>query len=230
MEALRFLIDVVLHLDHHLVEMLLRFDVWIYALLFLIIFAETGLVVTPFLPGDSLLFAAGALAAVDASHTLRLGVLLPLLAGAAILGNTTNYWIGRYLGQRVDSGGHRFIKAAYRQRAEEYFARHGALAIVLSRFVPIVRTFTPFVAGLSRMNSHVFQVYNAGGGIAWIALFLCGGYLFGNLPLVKANFGLVTLSIVALSLLPLVVVALRDRRERERKRRGLHSPGADSHG
>jgi membrane-associated protein len=216
MEALRFLIDVVLHLDHQLVEMLLRFDVWIYALLFLIIFAETGLVVTPFLPGDSLLFAAGALAAVDASHTLRLGALLPLLAAAAILGNTVNYWVGRYLGKHAGRGAHRFIKSAYRERAEEFFARHGALAIVLSRFVPIIRTFTPFVAGLSRMNAHVFQLCNVGGGLAWIALFLCGGYLFGNLPLVKANFGLVTLSIVALSLLPLLIVALRDRRERRR--------------
>jgi membrane-associated protein len=212
MEALRFLIDVVLHLDRHLVEMLVRFDVWVYALLFLIIFAETGFVVTPFLPGDSLLFGAGALAAVDASHTLRIGALLPLLALAAVLGNTANYWVGRYLGRRAASGPRGFIKAAYLQRAEEFFARHGALAIVLSRFVPIVRTFTPFVAGLSRMNAGVFQLCNIGGGLGWIALFLCGGYLFGNLPLVKANFGLVTLTIVTLSLLPLLIVAQRDRR------------------
>lgn len=223
MEALRFLIDFVLHLDRHLVEMLLRFDVWIYALLFLVIFAETGFVVTPFLPGDSLLFAAGALAAVDASHTLRLAALLPLLAAAAILGNTVNYWVGRYFGQRATAGRPRFFKAAHLKRAEQFFARHGALAIVLSRFVPIVRTFTPFVAGLSRMPAALFQLCNVGGGLAWITLFLCGGYLFGNLAVVKANFGLVTLAIVALSLLPLLIVALRERREPSQQREtGTH--------
>jgi membrane-associated protein len=228
MEALHFLIDVALHLDHHLVEMLVRFDVWIYALLFFIIFAETGFVVTPFLPGDSLLFGAGALAAVDASHTLRLSALLPLLMAAAILGNTVNYWLGRYVGVRAHSarpGIARagFFKAAYLQRADEFFARHGALAIVLSRFVPIVRTFTPFAAGISRMHAGAFQLYNIAGGIGWITLFLCGGYLFGNLPLVKANFGLVTLTIVVLSLLPLLLVAWRDGRERRRQRRsGTH--------
>ena len=227
MEALHFLIDVVLHLDRHLVEMLVRFDVWIYAVLFLIVFAETGFVVTPFLPGDSLLFAAGALAAIDASHTLRLGALLPLLMAAAILGNTVNYWLGRYVGVRahgarpgIARAG--FFKAAYLQRADEFFARHGALAIVLSRFVPIVRTFTPFAAGISGMHAGAFQLYNIAGGIGWITLFLCGGYLFGNLPLVKANFGLVTLTIVVLSLLPLLVVAWRDGRERRRQR----GPGA----
>ncbi len=217
MEALRFLIDVVLHLDHHLVEMLVRFDVWIYALLFLVIFAETGFVVTPFLPGDSLLFGAGALAAVDATHTLRLLPLLPLLAAAAVLGNTANYWVGRYLGKRTESRLHRFFKAAHLQRAEQFFVRHGALAVVLSRFVPIVRTFTPFAAGLGHMNVGLFQLGNISGGVAWISLFLCGGYLFGNLPLVKANFGLVTLAIVTLSLLPLLIVAWRDRRERRQQ-------------
>jgi len=229
MEALHFLIDVVLHLDRHLVEMLVRFDVWIYAVLFLIIFAETGLVVTPFLPGDSLLFGAGALAAIDASHTLRLGALLPLLMAAAILGNSVNYWLGRYVGVRAHGarpGIARpgFFKAAYLQRADEFFARHGALAIVLSRFIPIVRTFTPFAAGISGMHAGAFQLYNIAGGIGWITLFLCGGYLFGNLPLVKNNFGLVTLTIVVLSLLPLLLVAWRDRRQ------GRQQPGPGTHG
>jgi membrane-associated protein len=222
MEAVHFLIDLVLHLDRHLVEMLVRFDVWIYAVLFLIIFAETGLVVTPFLPGDSLLFGAGALAAIDASQTLRLGALLPLLVVAAILGNTVNYWLGRYVGVRAHAGRLRFVKVAYLQRADEFFARHGALAIMLSRFIPIVRTFTPFAAGISGMHAGAFQLYNVAGGIGWIAAFLCGGYLFGNLPLVKANFGLVTLGIVVLSLLPLLVVAWRDARERRQRR----EPGA----
>ena len=216
MEALRFLIDVVLHLDHHLVEMLVRFDVWIYLLLFLVIFAETGLVVTPFLPGDSLLFAAGALSAIDSTHTLRLAALLPLLAAAAILGNTTNYHIGRYLGRRTESRFHRFFKAAHLDRAQQFFARHGALAVVLSRFMPILRTFMPFAAGLGRMHIGRFQLCNFAGGIAWVTLFLGGGYLFGNLPLVKANFGLVTLGIIAVSLLPLLIVALQDWRERKK--------------
>jgi membrane-associated protein len=224
MEALHFLIDVVLHLDRHLVEMLVRFDIWIYAVLFLIIFAETGFVVTPFLPGDSLLFGAGALAAIDASHTLRLGALLPLLTAAAILGNSVNYGLGRYVGVRAHSGRLRFVKAAYLQRADEFFARHGALAIVLSRFIPIVRTFTPFAAGISGMHAGAFQLYNIAGGIGWITLFLCGGYLFGNLPLVKNNFGLVTLTIVVLSLLPLLLVAWRDRRQ------GRQQPGPGTHG
>jgi membrane-associated protein len=224
MEALHFLIDVVLHLDRHLVEMLVRFDVWIYAVLFLIIFAETGFVVTPFLPGDSLLFGAGALAAIDASHTLRLGALLPLLMAAAILGNSVNYGLGRYVGVRAHAGRLRFVKTAYLQRADEFFARHGALAIVLSRFIPIVRTFTPFAAGISGMHAGAFQLYNIAGGIGWITLFLCGGYLFGNLPLVKNNFGLVTLTIVVLSLLPLLLVAWRDRRQ------GRQQPGPGTHG
>ena len=224
MEALHFLIDVVLHLDRHLVEMLVRFDVWIYAVLFLIIFAETGFVVTPFLPGDSLLFGAGALAAIDASHTLRLGALLPLLMAAAILGNSVNYGLGRYVGVRAHAGRLRFVKTAYLQRADEFFARHGALAIVLSRFIPIVRTFTPFAAGISGMHAGAFQLYNIAGGIGWITLFLCGGYLFGNLPLVKNNFGLVTLTIVVLSLLPLLRVAWRDRRQ------GRQQPGPGTHG
>jgi membrane-associated protein len=214
MEALHFLTDVVLHLDRHLVEMLARFDVWIYALLFLIIFAETGFVVTPFLPGDSLLFGAGALTAVDTSGTLHLGWLLLLLGAAAIAGNTVNYLIGRRIGPHAYSGRYRFFKVTQLQRAEDFFRRHGGMAIVLSRFVPVVRTFSPFAAGISHMPWAAFQFYNVAGGLAWITLFLCGGFLFGNLPIVKANFGLVTLLIIALSLLPLLVVVWRERRGR----------------
>ena len=206
MTTLQWLADVTLHLDRHLVELLARYDLWIYALLFLIIFAETGLVVTPFLPGDSLLFGSGALAAVDSSGTLRLSWLLLLLGGAAIAGNTLNYSIGRYLGQRAFDGQHRFFKLEHLRRAEDFFLRHGGFAIVLSRFVPVVRTFTPFVAGVSRMPAGRFQVFNTVGAGAWVVLFLCGGFLFGNLPVVKNNFGLVTLLIVGLSLLPLLWV------------------------
>jgi membrane-associated protein len=212
MTTLQWLADVTLHLDRHLVELLARYDLWIYALLFLIVFAETGLVVTPFLPGDSLLFGCGALAAVDRSGTLRLPWLLLLLAGAAITGNTLNYHIGRYVGRRAFDGQHRLFKLEHLRRAEEFFVRHGGFAIALSRFVPVVRTFTPFVAGISRMPEGRFQLFNVVGAAAWVTLFLCGGFLFGNLPVVKNNFGLVTLLIVGLSLLPLAWMMHSDRR------------------
>ena len=202
--TLQWLADLTLHLDRHLVEMLARYDLWFYALLFLVIFAETGFVVTPFLPGDSLLFGCGALAAVDSSGTLRLPWLLLLLGAAAILGNSVNYRIGRFIGPRAFDGRHRLFKLEHLRRAEEFFNRHGGFAIVLSRFVPVVRTFTPFVAGIGQMPVGRFQLFNTAGGAAWVSLFLCGGYLFGNLPVVKNNFGLVTLLIVAVSLLPLL--------------------------
>jgi membrane-associated protein len=212
--VLHWLLDFVLHLDRHLVELLARYDLWIYALLALIVFAETGFVVTPFLPGDSLLFAAGALAAVDASHTLRLGWLLPLLAAAAVLGNLSNYAIGRAIGPRAWAIDNRWFRRRNLERTQEFFARHGALALVLSRFLPIVRTFMPFVAGIGRMDARRFAGWTIVGGCAWVALFLCGGYLFGNLPLVKANFGLVTIAIIMVSLLPMVWVLWRERRDR----------------
>jgi membrane-associated protein len=212
MTTLQWLADVVLHLDRHLVGLLARYDLWIYALLFLIIFAETGLVVTPFLPGDSLLFGCGALAAVDRSGTLHLSWLLLLLGGAAIAGNSVNYHIGRYVGQRAFDGKHRLFKLEHLRRAEDFFRRHGGFAIALSRFVPVVRTFTPFVAGISRMPEGRFQLFNVAGAAAWVSLFLCGGFLFGNLPVVKNNFGLVTLTIVAASLLPLLWMMFFDRR------------------
>jgi membrane-associated protein len=212
MTALHWLSDVVLHLDRHLVELVARYDLWIYALLFLIIFAETGLVVTPFLPGDSLLFGCGALAAVDSTHTLHLSWLLLLLSFAAIAGNTLNYHIGRYVGRRAFDGKHRFFKLEHLKRAEGFFLRHGGFAIAISRFMPVVRTFMPFVAGISRMPEGRFQLYNILGAVAWAGSFLCGGFLFGNLPLVKNNFGIVTLSIIGLSLLPLLWVMIADHR------------------
>ena len=208
---LAWLIDLVLHLDRHLVELLSQYHAWIYPILFAVIFAETGLVVTPFLPGDSLLFAAGALAAVDSSGTLNAAALNGLLACAAILGNSTNYAAGRFIGPPAFSGRYRFLKVEYLRRTEEFFNRFGGLAIVLSRFMPIVRTFAPFVAGVGRMPYGRFQGYNVLGGLSWVTLFVWGGYLFGNLPLVKRNFGLVTLFIVGVSLLPLAVAAFRRR-------------------
>jgi membrane-associated protein len=211
MELLRSLVDLVLHLDRHLITLLADYHVWIYAILFFVVFAETGFVVTPFLPGDSLLFATGALTAVDTSGTLRLPLLLVLLCAAAILGNTLNYSIGRALGARAFSGRYRFFKQEYLRRTEAFFARHGGMAVVLSRFVPIVRTFAPFVAGIGRMNWLRFQGYNLTGGISWVTLMTVAGYLFGNLPFVKANFGLVTIAIIIASVLPLLWVMWRDR-------------------
>jgi membrane-associated protein len=211
MSVLHSAADLVLHLDRHLIELLVRYGVWVYGILFAIIFAETGLVVTPFLPGDSLLFGVGALAAVDRSGSLNVGWAFVLLAAAAIAGNSVNYSIGRTLGQRAFSGRYRFFKLAYLQRTEGYFRRHGGLTVLLSRFTPIVRTFAPFVAGIGHMPYLRFQAFNIAGGVSWVALFLFGGFAFGNLPLVKNNFGVVTMLVIAASLLPLLVVALRER-------------------
>ena len=207
---LAWLIDLVLHLDRHLVELLTRVDLWIYPILFAVIFCETGLVVTPFLPGDSLLFAVGALAAVDSSGTLSAPLASVILGLAAVLGNTLNYSIGRAIGPPAFSGHYRLLKVEYLRRTEEFFRRHGAMAVLVSRFVPIIRTCAPFVAGIGRMPYARFIAYNLAGGFAWVLLFIWGGYLFGNLPLVKRNFGLVTLCIVAVSLVPLAL-ALRRR-------------------
>jgi membrane-associated protein len=208
-ELIHFLIDFILHLDRHLVELLARYDTWIYALMFLVIFAETGLVVTPFLPGDSLLFGLGALAAIDTSGALSATWLALLLSIAAVLGNTTNYWIGRAIGQKAFSGRYRFIKVEYLRQTEAWFARHGALAMVLARFAPIVRTFAPFVAGIGRMHHGRFQAYNFIGGVTWVNLFIWAGYFFGNIPLIRDNFGIVTIAIILVSVLPMLVMVFR---------------------
>jgi membrane-associated protein len=207
-------VDLVLHLDHHLVELITRVDLWIYPILFAVIFCETGLVVTPFLPGDSLLFALGALSAIDTSGTLKAPLLTVLLASAAVLGNMANYGIGRAVGPPAFSGRYRLLKVEYLRETEAFFLRYGGFAVVVSRFMPIFRTLVPFVAGIGRMPYARFFGYNLVGGTAWVALFIWGGYLFGNIPLVKNNFGVVTLAIVCLSLLPLVVAYLKKRRTR----------------
>ncbi|MEO6185655.1 MAG: DedA family protein [Steroidobacteraceae bacterium] len=209
MELVHFLIDFILHLDRHLVELLTRFDTWIYAVMFLVIFAETGFVVTPFLPGDSLLFGLGALAAIDTGGTLSPWWLALLLSVAAILGNTANYSIGRSIGQHAFSGRYRFIKLEYLRQTEGWFTRHGAMTVVLSRFAPIIRTFAPFVAGIGRMHYGRFQSYNVLGGVAWVNLFVWTGYFFGNIPLIRNNFGFVTIGIIVVSMLPMLVMLLR---------------------
>jgi membrane-associated protein len=209
MELIAWFIDFILHLDKHLVELLRDFGPWIYLILFLIIFSETGLVVTPFLPGDSLLFAAGALAAIDTSNTLTAPLLSLVLAVAAITGNTTNYHIGKWIGPRAFSGQIRFLKVEYLQRTEAFFLKHGAMTIVLSRFVPILRTCAPFVAGAGRMPYGRFQAYNIGGGLGWVLSLTWAGYFFGNLPIIKENFGVVTIIIIVVSLLPVAWAALK---------------------
>lgn len=208
-DLFHWFVDVVLHLDAHLVELLRDYGFWVYLILFAIVFAETGLVITPFLPGDSLLFAAGALAAVDTSGTLSAPVLSLILVIAAITGNTTNYHIGRWIGPAAFSGKIRFLKVEYLQRTEAFFLRHGSMTIVLSRFVPILRTCAPFVAGIGRMPYGRFQAYNIGGGVAWVLLLTWAGFFFGNIPFIKENFGLVTIGIIVASLIPVAWVALK---------------------
>lgn len=210
-ELLQMFLDFFLNLDVHLVELLQQYGVWIYAILFLIVFSETGLVVTPWLPGDSLLFAVGALVAIDTSGTLQLPVVIGLLITAAILGNSCNYAIGKYIGPPAFSGRYRLLRVEHLQRTETFFAKHGGKTIVLSRFLPILRTFAPFVAGVGRMDYGRFQLFNVLGAISWVLTFVIGGYLFGNIPIIRENFGIVTLTIIVGTLLPLAWVALRRR-------------------
>lgn len=208
-------IDILLHVDKYLVDLVATYGVGTYAILFAIIFAETGLIVTPFLPGDSLIFAIGALSAVGA-FDVRLAFLL--LAAAAIAGDAVNYAIGRYAGlgiihkAQTNPTWGRWINPAYVARAHEFFERHGGKAIVLARFVPIVRTFVPFVAGIAEMSYRTFALYNVAGAIGWVGICIGAGYLFGNVPVVKDNFTLVALGIVFVSLLPILVEYLRHRR------------------
>ena len=206
------LIDLFLHLDVHLDEFVAQYGIWVYALLFTIIFAETGLVVTPFLPGDSLLFAAGAIAA---RGKLNVGGLFFLLAGAAILGNTVNYSIGYFIGPRVFRADetHPLLNRQHLDRAHAFFEKYGGMAVVLTRFVPIIRTFVPFVAGAGAMRYAAFALFNVVGGALWVGICLGAGYAFGNFPVVKNNFSLVAIGIVGVSLLPMLVEWLRHRKK-----------------
>lgn len=210
MEFIRQLIDLVLHLDQHLVELVTQYGSWTYAIVFLIIFCETGLVVTPFLPGDSLLFAIGALSATGALDPLLLTVLLSV---AAIGGDTVNYWIGHKVGPRVFHGeGSRFLNVRHLERTHAFYEKYGGKTIVLARFIPIVRTFAPFVAGIGKMTYSRFLLYNVVGGVVWITAFVYAGFFFGNIPLVKKNFGFVIIAIVLISVAPAAIEYLRHRR------------------
>jgi membrane-associated protein len=201
MDAIRSILDVFLHLDEHLHGVIEAWGPWTYVLLFVIILCETGLVVTPFLPGDSLLFAAGALAAIY-PQSLSITLLLALLFIAAVLGDTLNYAIGRAVGPRAFSVNRWFLKHEHLVHTQEFYERHGGKTIVLARFVPIVRTFAPFVAGVGKMNYPQFLYYNVVGGLAWVLICTLAGYFFGELPFVKKNFELVVVGIVLVSVLP----------------------------
>ena len=201
-----------LHVDKHLIEVIHQYGFWTYLILFLVIFCETGLVVTPFLPGDSLLFAAGALAAIDTTGTMNIGLLFVLLATAAIAGDTVNYLIGHFAGLKIFELGLPFVKKEYLDRTHEFYEKYGGKTIILARFVPIVRTFAPFVAGVGSMTYRHFITYNIVGGVAWIALFVFGGFFIGNIPLIKDNFSIVTVLIILISLTPIVVEVMRSRR------------------
>ncbi len=201
-------IDLFFHVDKHLDELIQHFGVWTYLLLFIVIFCETGLVVTPFLPGDSLLFAAGALAGRSGS-ALDPNLLFLVLAAAAVIGDTANYWLGKYIGPRAFTSDSRFLKKKHLERTHDFYERYGGKTIVLARFVPIIRTFAPFVAGIGTMNYGRFLAYNVIGGIAWVALFVYGGFFFGSRKIVQDNFSLVIVVIIILSVLPMVFEFLK---------------------
>jgi membrane-associated protein len=211
MDTIKFLIDFFLHLDTYLAQIISDYGVWTYAILFFVIFMETGFVVTPFLPGDSLLFAAGTFAALDSG--LSIWALLGLMMAAAILGDTANYWIGHYLGDRAYNI--KWIKREYLDKTHAFFEKHGGKTIFLARFVPIVRTFAPFVAGIGRMSYGFFFRWNIIGGITWVMLFTLAGYFFGNIPFVRDNFEFVIVAIILISVVPIGIEWLKARREKK---------------
>lgn len=202
MNLIVWLFDFVMNLEQHLVWLIDKFGSWSYLILFFVIFMETGFVFTPFLPGDSLIFTAGAFSALGA---LNVWILLIILSVASILGDSANYAIGHFVGDKILAMNSRFIKKHHIEKAHKFYEKHGGEAIILARFIPIVRTFTPFIAGVSRMTYLKFLAYNIIGGIAWVALFLFGGYFFGNIPFVKNNFALVIIAIVILSFIPILI-------------------------
>jgi len=212
MELISNCVDFVLHLDKHLGYVLESYGVWCYLLFFIIIFAETGLVVTPFLPGDSLLFALGTLAALDSINVVWLFVIL---SAAAILGDSANYAIGKYFGAMIlKREGAWFLKKEHIDRTHRFYEKYGAKTIVLARFVPIVRTFAPFIAGVGKMTYMKFFSYNVIGGLLWVTLFVFGGYFFGNIPVIKRNFSLVIFAIIIISIMPAVIEVLKERRRK----------------
>lgn len=203
------IIDFILHIDAHLVELVQNYGILTYAILFGIIFAETGLVVTPFLPGDSLLFASGAIAAIGSLNVFLIWAILVL---AAILGDTANYWIGHFFGEKLIASKLSIIKKEHIDKTQAFYDKHGGKTIILARFVPIVRTFAPFVAGIGKMHYGKFISFNIIGGIAWVTIFTFAGYFFGNIPAVKHNFTVVIFAIIGISVIPIVIEALKSKK------------------
>lgn len=210
MEVIKFLIDFVLHMDEHLSVIISDYGTWTYGILFFIIFLETGFVITPFLPGDSLLFAAGSFAALGALNPVYLFILLSI---AAVIGDTVNYSIGHYIGPRAFSGEIKYLKKEHLDRTSEFYEKHGGKTIILARFIPIIRTFAPFVAGIGAMTYSKFILYNVVGGISWVAIFTFGGFYFGNLPFVRDNFEIVIFTIIFISFIPPVLEFFKARKE-----------------
>jgi len=207
MEIIKYLVDLFLHIDKNLAMVIGQFGGWSYALLFGVIFCETGLVVLPFLPGDSLLFAAGALSASLGAFNIWL--LWALMVVAAFVGDTVNYWIGHYIGPKAFEMNSKLLKKEYLDKAQAFYDKYGGKAIVLARFVPIVRTFAPFVAGVGKMNYGKFISYNFFGGLAWVTIFTMGGYFFGNIPIVKENFHYMVVGIILISVVPIVIEVVK---------------------
>ena len=213
MEIINSLLDFILHIDVHLVSIVNDYQYWTYLILFLIIFAETGLVVTPFLPGDSVLFAMGALLAKPETD-LHIMIMLLLLIAAAIIGDFVNYEIGKHFGGRVFKENAKVFKPSYLEKTQNFYAKHGSKTIIYARFVPIVRTFAPFVAGISKMSYSHFGKYNIIGGVIWVSLFLFAGYLFGQIEFIQKNFSIVVLAIIGISLVPPIVEYFRAKNSR----------------
>ena len=209
MEYLQFIIDFILHIDQHMIELVQNYHLWTYAILFLIIFCETGLVVTPFLPGDSLLFVAGAITA-QPDMPLEIGYLVLIVFAAAVLGDSCNYMIGHFFGKKLFSNPNsKIFKQSSLDKTHEYFRKYGGKTIILARFIPIVRTFAPFVAGMGKMNYYYFMVYNITGAALWVGIFCFAGYFFGDLPFVQQNLKLLLLAIIVISVMPAVVEVVR---------------------
>ncbi|MEY8711444.1 hypothetical protein A9B99_05230 [Mangrovibacter phragmitis] len=221
MEFVHFIIDFILHIDVHLAELVANYGVWVYGILFLILFCETGLVVTPFLPGDSLLFVAGALSALP-GNDLNVHIMVVLLVAAAIIGDAVNYTIGRVFGERLFSNPNsKIFRRSYLDKTHAFYERHGGKTIILARFVPIVRTFAPFVAGMGHMSYRHFALFNVTGAILWVLLFSYAGYWFGDLPVVQDNLKLLIVAIIVLSVLPGVVEIIRHKRAAARQARQI---------
>jgi membrane-associated protein len=212
MEFISRIIDIIVHLDKHLAQLIQNYGAWTYMILFVVVFCETGLVVTPFLPGDSLLFAAGTFAALG---SLKVGWLFLVLSAAAIIGDTVNYWIGHIIGPKAfNKERARFFKKEYLDRTHQFYEKYGAETIIIARFVPVIRTFAPFVAGIGKMTYWKFISYNVIGGVGWVAVFVFTGYFFGSIPFVKRHFTIIIFAIILISMIPGIVEFIRHRRKK----------------